>query len=305
MISVDPALVEAQLAANKAFAAVPSPDARTEEGLATLRLMTSPPQSTHVLTPSERRIPSPAGEIRLRIFIPDGESRGVLLRVHGGGFAAGRPEDDDTVNDLIARTSHVVVVSPDYRLAPDVTIPEQIDDCLAAAHWVISHYPTQKLMLGGISAGAHLAAATLLRLRGTPGFSRIVGVHLDSGIYDLSRTPSSRAATDSTPMLGRTLLDSIADVSLPGWDPERRRDPAVSPLYADLAGLPPALFTAGELDPLVDDSAFMAARWQLAHNQADLEVWPSCPHAFANIGTPLSAPALARVASWIDARLAA
>ena len=58
-------------------------------------------------------------------------------------------------------------------------------------------------------------------------------------------------------------------------------------------------------DPLVDDSAFMAARWQLARNQTDLDIWPCSPHAFTNLGLPLSAPALVRVHSWIGARLAA
>ncbi|QUQ71234.1 alpha/beta hydrolase [Kutzneria sp. CA-103260] len=303
MISVDPGLLAEQLAANKILAAAPHPDVRTEEGLATLRLISSPPPPATELSPVERRIPGPAGEIRLRIFVPAGEPRGVLLRIHGGGFAAGRPEDDDAVNDTLARASNLVVVSPEYRLVPDVTLPDQIEDCLAAARWTISQYQGQKLLLGGISAGAHLSAATLLRLRSEPGFSRVVGIHLDSGVFDLSHTPSARAADDSTLVLGRRTLDSVVAIALPGCSPARLRDPSFSPLFADLHGLPPALLTAGELDPLVDDSAFLAARWQLAHNQADLDIWPSCPHAFTNLGTPLAAPALSRVTAWIDSRL--
>lgn len=303
MITVDPALLAAQLAANKAFDGAPVPDIRTDEGLAALRLMTSPPQSSPVLTPVERRIPGPGKEIWLRIFVPEGEPRGVMLRIHGGGFAAGLPEDDDAVNDTIARANHIVVISPEYRLVPDVTVLDQIEDCVAAARWAISHYDTQKLLLSGISAGAHLAAATLLRLRDEPGFSRIVGAYLDSGVYDFSQTPSTRAATDATPVLGRTLLDSVIAVGLPGWDAERRRDPTVSPLYADLRDLPPALFVAGELDPLVDDSAFMAARWQIAGNQAELAVWPGCTHAFTNMGLPLSTVALDGISAWIGAQL--
>jgi acetyl esterase len=239
------------------------------------------------------------------MFVPDDEPRGVIMRVHGGGFAAGRPEDDDAVNDIIARDSRVVVISPEYRLVPEVTVPDQIEDCLAAARWLIEQYPTRKLLLGGISAGAHLAAATLIRLRGADGSERVVGAQLDSGVYDLSQTPSARFATGGTPVLVRTTLDSVIEVSLPDRDFEGRRDPAVSPLFADLRGLPPALLTVGELDPLIDDSAFLAARWQLAGNQATLEVWPSCPHAFTNIGAPLAGPALARITAWIDARIGA
>ena len=305
MIAVDPILLRDQLAANKVFAEMPHPDVRTAEGLALLRAISSPPPPVTVLTPVEQRIPGPAGEIRLRIFVPENEPRGVIMRVHGGGFAAGRPEDDDGVNDVIARAEDIVVISPEYRLAPEATVLDQIEDCLAAARWMIERYPTRKLLLGGISAGAQLAAATVVRLRGEPGFERIAGVQLDSGVYDLSQTPSARFATGETPVLGRATLDSVMEIGLPGWDPERRRDPAVSPLFADLRGLPAALLTAGEVDPLVDDSAFLAARWQLAGNDATLEVWPGCPHAFTNIGAPLAGPAMGRITAWIDARLAA
>jgi acetyl esterase len=305
MISVEPSLLAEQLAANTVFADSPDPDVRTEEGLALLRVISSPPPASTVLTPVERRIPGPGGEIRLRIFVPAGEARGVMMRIHGGGFAAGRPEDDDAVNDFLARASGLVVISPEYRLVPDVLLTDQISDCLAVARWMISAYADQKLLLGGISAGAHLAAATLLRLRAEPGFSRFVGVHLDSGIYDLSHSPSARLADHSALVLGRRILDSVVGIALPDWDPSHLRDPSVSPLFADLRDLPPALLTVGELDPLVDDSAFLAARWQLAHNQADLDIWPSCPHAFTNLGTPLATPALARITAWLDAQLAA
>lgn len=304
MIDVEPGLLREQWVANKVFAEAPHPDARTAEGLALLREISSPPPPATVLTPIEQRIVGPGGEIRLRVFIPEGEPKGVVMRVHGGGFAAGRPEDDDAVNDVLARASQVVVISPDYRLVPDVTVREQIEDCVTAARWMIERYPTRKLLLGGISAGAHLAAATLIRLRREAGFERIVGAQLDSGVYDLSQTPSARRATGETPVLGRTILDSVVEISLPGWDSERRRDPSVSPLFADLAGMPPALLTVGELDPLVDDSAFLAARWELAGNEATLEIWPGCPHAFTNMGAPLAMPALARIAAWMDARIA-
>jgi acetyl esterase len=85
---------------------------------------------------------------------------------------------------------------------------------------------------------------------------------------------------------------------------EARRDPDLSPLYADLTGLPPALFTVGTVDPLLDDSRFMAARWQSAGNRADLDVWPEGPHTFSNLSVPLSEPAFQRTASWIGERLA-
>jgi acetyl esterase/lipase len=77
----------------------------------------------------------------------------------------------------------------------------------------------------------------------------------------------------------------------------------VSPLLNDLSGMPPALFTVGNLDPLRDESILMAARWQLDGSRADLDVWPEGPHAFANIATPLGELAANRATSWITATL--
>jgi acetyl esterase len=76
-----------------------------------------------------------------------------------------------------------------------------------------------------------------------------------SGLFDLSGTPSVRQSTFSTPVLPHDWLIAFFDIALPGIDQEGRRSPAVSPLYADLTGLPPALFTVGALDPLVDESS--------------------------------------------------
>ncbi|MEC3977006.1 alpha/beta hydrolase [Amycolatopsis sp. H20-H5] len=86
-------------------------------------------------------------------------------------------------------------------------------------------------------------------------------------------------------------------------DAEAQRDPAVSPLYADLTGLPPALFTVGGADPLLDDSQFMAARWQAAGNLAQLDVWPECAHGFTNSAPGTGRAAWGRIAGWLTARL--
>jgi acetyl esterase/lipase len=306
-----PDLLEAQRAVNKQLALMPQFDITTPEGLAMLRRSTAPPQPDPVLTPEDVMIAGPAGELRLRVFTPAGAAaRAVFLRIHGGGWAAGRPEDDEAVNDQLARLLRIAVVSPDYRLAPQVWVPEQVEDILAAARWVAGRardrFGTDRLLAGGISAGAHLAALLALRLRdlGEPAFAMLRGMHLDSGPYDMSGTPSARAADNATLVLPRLWLDGLNDLALPGLDREARRDPALSPLYASLHDMPPALFTVGALDPLVDNSVFMAARWQLAGRHADVDVWPEGAHAFANMGTPLAGLALNRATSWIDRILA-
>ena len=308
---IDSAILETQRQINKMIGEMPSPDVHTPEGLATLREMTHPPQGSIELAPTDITIPGPGGDLRLHVFVPEAPVRGVLLRIHGGGWCAGAPEDDETLNDHLARTCGLVVVSPEYRVAPESTMLDSIADCVAAARWVGAQarerFGTRTVMLGGISAGAHLAAATLLRTRdeGDPFFAALVGVHLDCGSYDVSGTPSVRATDETSLILTHRLLFGMIDIALPGTDPEGRRDPKISPLYADLTGLPPALFTVGALDPLSDDSRFMAARWQAAGNHAELDVWPEGAHSFTNLSGALADLALARTTSWINAILAA
>ena len=98
-------------------------------------------------------------------------------------------------------------------------------------------------------------------------------------------------------------LEVFRELAFPGRDLEKLRDPNVSPLYADLTGLPPAMFVVGALDPLIDDSLFMAARWQAAGNHAAIEAWPVGAHTFMNMGTPLAQAALARSTAWISESL--
>jgi acetyl esterase/lipase len=306
---IDEEVLEAQRQTNALLAGFPHPDVRTPEGLATLRTLTANNEQGTILTPGERRIETAAGSIRLRTFVPDGSIRGVMLRIHGGGWAAGAPEDDDTVNDRYARTCGLVIVSPEYRLTPDVTAVEQIAECVAVAEWLAvnaaAEFGSDPLLIGGISAGAHLAAATLLHLRAdSPAtFERFVAALLDSGPYDFGRTPSAYLANDETLIVTGTWLEGFIDLALPGRSLDQLRAPDVSPLLNDLTGMPPALFTVGNLDPLRDESILMAARWQLDGSSADLDVWPEGPHAFANIATPLGELAANRATSWITAAL--
>jgi acetyl esterase/lipase len=302
---LEDALLEAQRQANAIFAQAPVLDPTAPGGLEQLRAISEPPQPVPELAPEDIAIEGPAGELRLHTFVPEGEPRAVLIYIHGGGHITNGPGEDEALNDRTARTCGVVVISPDYRLAPESSILDQMEECVAAVRWAASasaeRFGTETMLLGGLSGGANLAAGTLLRLRdrGEPAFERITGMLLDSGPYDISKTPSQRAATDEIPVLPRTLLYGVYELASGEIEGEARRDPAFSPLYADLSGLPPALFTVGTLDPLLDDSRFMAARWQSAGNRADLDVWPEGPHTFSNLSMPLSEPAFQRTAVWI------
>ena len=227
-------------------------------------------------------IPGPAGAITLRIFRP-AVSHGAYLHYHGGGFVMGGPDQQDVMLEQIARETGLTVVSAGYRLAPEHPFPAAPDDCLAAAHWFIERkdsgeFGSSKCVIGGESAGACLAVMTLLRLRDIGNASAFCAAILTYGAFDLSLTPSARNWGERYAIISTPILRRYLEVFLPGGaDPT---SPAISPLYADLSGLPKALFTVGTQDPLLDDSLFMAQRWCAAGNAAELAVYPGGIHAF-------------------------
>jgi acetyl esterase len=235
----------------------------------------------------DREISGPAGPLRLRTFVPD-QVDAVFLHIHGGGFVTGSPEMTDLLHEILSKELNLAFVSVDYRLAPEHPYPAGPDDCEAAALWLIEHaereFGSPRLLIGGESAGAHLAACTLLRLRDRDAVDRFCAANLVFGIYDLGRTPSQRGVSESPDLLTAEQIQYFADLFTPDMPAEERRDPDVSPLYADLNGLPPALFTVGTDDHLVDDTLFLAARWELAGNHTELVVYPEGPHGC--IGMP-------------------
>jgi acetyl esterase len=235
----------------------------------------------------DREISGPAGPLRLRTFVPD-QVDAVFLHIHGGGFVTGSPEMTDLLHEILSKELKLAFVSVDYRLAPEHPYPAGPDDCEAAALWLLEHaereFGSARLLIGGESAGAHLAACTLLRLRDRDAVDRFCGANLVFGIYDLGRTPSQRGVPERPDLLTVEQIEYFAKLFTPDMSPEDRRDPGVSPLYADLHGLPPALFTVGADDHLVDDTLFLAGRWELAGNDAELLVYPEGPHGC--IGMP-------------------
>jgi acetyl esterase/lipase len=100
-------------------------------------------------------------------------------------------------------------------------------------------------------------------------------------------------------------VPSYRDLYLPGLRAEERRRPDVSPLYADLTGLPPALVTVGTADPLLDDSLFMALRWRAAGAPAQLAVYPESIHGFNLFPTAMARAADERIARWLRSRASA
>jgi acetyl esterase/lipase len=106
-------------------------------------------------------------------------------------------------------------------------------------------------------------------------------------------TPSQRRWGDRNLVLSTPIIRWFGDQFLPDHDREARRDPDISPLYADLGGLPPAIFTIGTEDALLDDSLFMEARWRAAGGLTELRVWPEAPHGFVALPMTVADLALA------------
>ncbi|MFJ9214106.1 alpha/beta hydrolase [Streptomyces sp. NPDC102264] len=254
----------------------------------------------------DRYIEGPHGPVRLRTFVPVRPARAVLLNIHGGGFIMGSPEMNDGLNAFLSRTLDLAVVSVDYRLAPEHRYPAAHDDCETAASWLIDHageeFGTTRLLINGESAGANLAAATLLRLRRRGTVGRFAAAVLEFGVYDLSGTPSTQEETHHD-VLSATVLRGMMDLAHPELSSTQRRDPDLSPLHADLTGLPPVLFGVGTADHLVDDTLFLERRWDVANRNTTLLVYPDAPHGGTGLPSVLShwQPALL---TFLDSHLA-
>lgn len=253
------------------------------------------------VAPQDRPLPG-SSQVGLRVFKPE-RRRAVYLHFHPGGFLMGSPAMSDSFNSRVAAELSIAVVSVDYRLAPRWPMPAAADDGESAALWLIENsaqeFGTERLLIGGESAGASLSVLTLLRLRKRRVVERFRAANLSVGNYDFSGTPSQRRAPDSY-FLSPARLRATVDGAFPGLSPEALRDPAISSLYADLEDLPPAIFSVGTADSVLDDSLFLAARWRAAGNEAELHVYPDGTHLFLNEPTPLAAEGNRRILEFLD-----
>ena len=250
-------------------------------------------------------IPGPGGDLMLRVVRPLGEPVGAYLHFHGGGWVFGSSRYQDPLLVEVADHSNLVVASVDYRLAPEDPYPAAVDDAEAAALWLanraLAEFGTDRLVIGGESAGANLSVAALVRLRDRHCFTGFTAANLVSGVFDLGMTPSQRSWGDRNLVINTPLMSWFIDQYV-GPD-EKRRSPDVSPLYADLSGLPPALFTIGTCDPLLDDSLFMAARWSAAGNDGRLDIHPGGIHTFWYFDTALGRRARGQIAAFFSEAL--
>ena len=251
------------------------------------------------------------GRVRvpLRIVRPRGPVAGVILDIHGGGWVIGNPQMNDVLNAGYAAACNAIVVSVDYRLATRATLPMLMDDCLVATRWLLRNGLPEcaglPVVMIGESAGGHLAAATLQRLRAEPALlRRFAGALLYYGVFDLAGTPGVHAAGPDTLVLDGPRMVSGLRLLTPGMDDAARRAPALSPLYGELSGMPPALMIAGARDPLQDDTLELARRWREVA-AVDLQILPEAPHGFIHFPTAMARATALHAQEWIRTRFAA
>jgi len=249
----------------------------------------------------EREIQNDQGSVTVRAFIPQDQIDGVYLHIHGGGWVIGGAHHRDPELEEIMTECNAAVISVEYRLAPEHAYPAAQDDCEIAASWVISNamkeFGTDKVVIGGESAGGHLSASTMIRMRDKHGYSGFSGANLVYGVYDLSGSPSVRLWGDRNLVLSTPIINWFFDQYL---GEEDRKDPDVSPLYAPLHELSPALFTVGTMDPLLDDTLFMHSRWFASGNPSTLNVYPGATHAFEIQPTQLAEKVRRRMRTFIS-----
>ena len=243
--------------------------------------------------------------VGLHVIAPE-QPTGVYLHLHGGGLIMGRASDQDSVLERIVSATGMACASVEYRLAPAHPWPAAWEDCETAALWLVDNaraeFGTDVLTIGGESAGATLAVPTLVRMRDKHGYTGFRAANLAYGNYDSTMTPSQKWIGEKSFFLDTSDIRHCTEQYAP--DPATRRDPDMSALYADLRDLPPALFTVGTLDPFLDDSLFLHARWSAAGNQSQLAVYPGGIHSFIMFDYTLAREANARIDAFLAAHIA-
>ncbi|MCG6903296.1 MAG: alpha/beta hydrolase [Rhodobacter sp.] len=238
---------------------------------------------------------------RLRLYRGAGPEAPTLIYVHGGGWVGGSIELHDYSARGMAVAAPCNVVSLSYRFAPDHPYPAGLTDCLAAVGWLHENGPglglnTERLLIGGASAGANLAAAAALSrdravFAGLLIFYGVLGCDFDTPSYQKYR---------NGPGLTRARMQELFGMYDP--DGQRARDPLIAPLQSDRLGdLPPTCIIAAEHDVLLDENRAMAEALRQAGVPTDFHIEPGVTHGFINRGrlVPAADASIARAGEFL------
>lgn len=225
----------------------------------------------------------------------------VLMYLHGGAYVMGSPRTHRQLVSHTVRAAGVVAVLPDYRLAPEHPFPAAIDDAVAVYRGLLkSGFRAEDIIISGDSAGGGLSVATLLQLRHA-GVPMPAAAVLLSPFLDI--TGSGESATtraDRDPWFDIGDLHVVAGYYCP--DESEWQNPLVSPVFANVAGLPPMLIQVGDDEILLSDSTRLAEKLEAEGIEVELEVWPHMWHVFQMFirKMPESGAAVARIAAYIQ-----
>jgi epsilon-lactone hydrolase len=238
------------------------------------QMLTSQPLPADV-----RMTPADLGGIPvIFIDIADAEPRGTILHIHGGGFALGSAGGSVGLASSLARKTGMRAVSVDYRLAPEHPYPAALQDVTAAYRALLKQAGSAgRIVVSGESAGGNLAIELLIAGK-AEGLTMPAAALLLSPMTDLTATGASYAGkADADPNITAQAIRTRAADYLAGTDPA---SPLVSPIFADLSGLPPLLIQAGSHEVLLDDATRLAVKAAADDVAVILDITPGVPHVF-------------------------
>jgi acetyl esterase len=240
--------------------------------------------------------PGPRGDIGLRVYTPRdpaGEALPLLIYIHGGGYVIGSLDSHDIPCRHLALNGDCMVISIDYRMAPEYPYPEPVEDCWAAVNWIVDNAEAlgaqrDRIAIGGDSAGGNLATVTCLKAKAEGGPDFVYQLLIYPGT-DRTRSQPLHTELAEGYRLTRPLLDWFMNHYFSG-EPADANDPYSSPLHADdLGGLPPALVISAGYDPLRDEDIAYYEQLRAHGNDAEHLHYPGMIHGFINMPGVLDA----------------
>jgi acetyl esterase/lipase len=259
-------------------------------------------QAALQLPPETKTQPVDARGVRAEwVWRPESDADRAILYLHGGGYAIGSIATHRYLMQGLSKASGARVLGIDYRLAPEHPFPAAVEDAVTAWRWMLEQgLDPKRCAISGDSAGGGLTIATMVALRDRglplPGAAAVLSPWTD--LAGTGASVKTKAADD--PMVNEAGLRMMADAYLAGQD---AKSPLASPLYANLAGLPPTLVQVGTAEILLDDATRFAERARAAGVEVKLEAWDDMVHVFQMF--PMlseSARAIETIGAFVRAR---
>jgi acetyl esterase/lipase len=229
----------------------------------------------------------------------------VLFYLHGGAYVLGSRRTHRQLVSHMARAAGVTGVVPEYRLAPEHPFPAAIDDAVAVYRGLLeSGFKPENIVISGDSAGGGLSVATLLALRHAGDILPAAAVLLSPFLDVTASGESATTRADQDPWFNVSDMAVVARYYCP--DENKWRDPLVSPVFANVSGLPPMLIQVGDDEILLDDSTRLAEKLEAAGIDVEIEVWPEMWHVFQMfVGKmPESRRAIEKIGAYINKAIA-